>query len=86
MGVGWAVVTRVPGPPRGCRWETDLNVHIGLRTLAHYRYDLLFVFKMTRQELFVFGLYMILATLVVESNVFCWFALLCEQWPGLEEM
>ena len=35
--VGGAVVTRVSEPPRGCRRETDMWVHIGLRMLTRFK-------------------------------------------------
>ena len=36
VDVGWAVVTHVSEPPRGCRRETDLKLPIGLRMLTRY--------------------------------------------------
>ena len=36
---GCAVATRVSEPPRGCRWETDTHVVIGLRMLTRPTHD-----------------------------------------------
>ena len=45
VAVGWAAATQVSEPPRGCRWETDMNVHIGLRMLTRLVHEQLLGFE-----------------------------------------
>ena len=37
--LGCAAATQVSEPPRGCRWETDVHGHIGLRMLTRLAHD-----------------------------------------------